>query len=77
VDLAQLLDFVLPAKRHQGLSGGQYLLLAAINRAVSPTSKLQFADWYQQTVLTRLLPAGSHPESVVGVEALECQRDGD
>ena len=57
LDLVQLLDSVLPPKRHQGLSTGQYLLLAAINRAVSPTSKLQFADWYRQTALTRLLPA--------------------
>ena len=57
LDLVPLLDSILPAKRHQGLSGGQYLLLAAINRAVRPTSKLQFADWYRQTVLTRLLPA--------------------
>lgn len=57
LDLVQLLDSILPAKRRQGLSVGQYLLLAAINRAVSPTSKLQFSDWYRQTVLTRLLPA--------------------
>ena len=57
LDLVPLLDSILPAKRHQGLSPGQYLLLAAINRAVCPTSKLQFADWYRQTVLTRLLPA--------------------
>ena len=57
LDLVPLLDSSLPAKRHQGLSIGQYLLLAAINRAVSPTSKLQFADGYQQTALTRLLPA--------------------
>jgi len=52
-----LLDSILPVKRDQGLCCGQYLLLAAINRAVAPTSKLQFADWYRQTVLTRLLPA--------------------
>ncbi len=57
LDLVPLLDSILPAKRRQGLSSGQYLLLAAINRAVSPTSKLQFADWYRQTTLTRLLPA--------------------
>jgi transposase len=57
LELVSLLDAVLPAKRHQGLSCGQYLLLAAINRAVAPTSKLQFADWYRQTALTRLLPA--------------------
>ena len=57
LDLLPLLDSSLPRKRHQGLSCGQYLLLAAINRAVSPTSKLRFADWYRQTALTRLLPA--------------------
>lgn len=57
LDLVPLLDSVLPHKRHQGLSTGQYLLLAAMNRAVCPTSKLQFAGWYQQTVLTRLVPA--------------------
>jgi len=57
LELVSLLDSILPAKRHQGLSCGQYLLLAAINRAVAPTSKLQFADWYRQTALTRLLPA--------------------
>jgi len=57
LDLLPLLDATLPVKRDQGLSCGQYLLLAAINRAVAPTSKLQFADWYRQTALPRLLPA--------------------
>jgi len=57
LEVLPLLDSILPAKRDQGLSCGQYLLLAAINRAVAPTSKLQFADWYRQTALTRLLPA--------------------
>src|ERR1700687_1180632 len=36
LELVALLDCVLPAKRQQGLSGGQYLLLAAINRVVCP-----------------------------------------
>jgi len=57
LDLVPLLDSILPGKRRQGLSAGQYLLLAAINRAVAPSSKLRFADWYRQTTLTRLLPA--------------------
>jgi len=57
LEVLPLLYSILPAKRDQGLSCAQYLLLAAINRAVAPTSKLQFADWYRQTVLTRLLPA--------------------
>ena len=56
LDLVPLLDSLFP-KRHQGLSCGHYLLLAAINRAVAPTSKVHLADWYRHTILTRLLPA--------------------
>ena len=84
LDLVQLLDSILPAKRHQGLSVGQYLLLAAINRALSPTSKLQFADWYRQTVLTRLLPVDpaalssqnfwNHMDLVTADHVLECEK---
>ncbi len=55
LDLVPLLDSLFP-KRHQGLSCGQYLLLAALNRAIAPTSKVQLADWYRRTILTRLLP---------------------
>jgi transposase len=56
IGLVELLDRHLP-KRDQGLSVGQYLLLAALNRAVGPTSKRQFADWYRATALPRLIPA--------------------
>jgi len=56
LDLVRLIDQQIP-KRHQGLSVGQYLLLAALNRAASPTSKAQLSDWYRHTILTRLLPA--------------------
>ena len=56
LELVSLIDAQVP-KRDQGLSVGQYLLLAAINRAAHPTSKARLADWYQQTALLRLLPA--------------------
>jgi transposase len=56
ISLVELIDAQIP-KRDQGLSTGQYLLLAAINRAAHPTSKAQLADWYHHTVLPRLLPA--------------------
>jgi transposase len=56
LDLVRLVDTQLP-KREQGLSVGQYLLLAALNRAAAPTSKAQLAHWYRQSILTRLLPA--------------------
>src|ERR1039457_3269339 len=55
LDLVPLLDSLFP-KRHQGLSCGQYLLLAAFNRAIAPTSKVHLADWYRRTILTHLLP---------------------
>jgi len=84
LDLVQLLDSILPPKRHQGVSVGTYLLLAAINRAVSPTSKLQFADWYRQTVLPRLLPVDpaalssqnfwNHMDLVTAEHVLECEK---
>ncbi len=44
-------------KRAQGLSIGEYMLIAAINRALEPVSKMQIADWYKKTVLYRLVPA--------------------
>jgi len=56
IGLVELLDRHIP-KRDQGLSVGQYLLLAALNRAVHPTSKRRLADWYRDTALVRLIPA--------------------
>lgn len=56
IGLVPLIDRQVP-KRDQGLSVGQYLLLAALNRAAHPTSKAQLARWYQRTILPRLLPA--------------------
>ena len=82
--LVRLLDSVLPPKRRQGLSAGQYLLLAAINRAVSPSSKLQFAGWYRETALTRLLPTDpaalssqnfwNHMDRISASHVLECEK---
>lgn len=72
VGLVELIDRIVP-KRRQGLSTGQYLLLAAINRAVHPTSKTQLADWYRQTALRRLLPAG---ESQLSSQAFWNHMDG-
>ncbi len=60
--IAQALDVVPTIDRHvpkhgaQGPSVGQYLLLAALNRCLAPTSKARIADWYGETVLRRLLP---------------------
>jgi transposase len=47
-------------KRAQGLSCGEYMLLAALNRCVAATSKSSLYEWYRKTVLHRLLPAPKH-----------------
>src|SRR5207249_1362833 len=69
---------------HQGLSSGQYLLLAALNRAIAPTSKEHLADWYRRTILTRLLPVDparlssqnfwNHMDLITADQILECER---
>ena len=51
--LLDLINEVVP-KREQGPSVGHYIVLAALNRALSPCSKLAIGDWYEQTVLRRL-----------------------
>ena len=63
VDLVGTIDRHVP-KRDQGMTVGQYLVLAAINRCVATTSKAAFADWYRKTALARLLPL--HAAQLVG-----------
>jgi transposase len=46
-------------KRQQGLSIGQYLAIAAMNRAISPKSKRSMWDWVSKTVLLRYIPQAS------------------
>lgn len=59
-DLAQqlrLVEFIdqHAPKRQQGPSLGQYMLVAAINRCLAPTSKLQMPAWLRGTPLPRWL----------------------
>jgi transposase len=56
--LVERIDHHCP-KRHQGLTSGQYLAIAAINRAISPRSKRSMWDWFGQTVLRRRIPSAS------------------
>lgn len=51
--LVDVVDQEVP-KREQGPRVGHYILLAALNRALAPCSKLAIGDWYEQTVLRRL-----------------------
>jgi transposase len=57
-ELVEHIDRHCP-KRRQGLTTGQYLAIAAINRAISPRSKRSMWDWFCRTVLRRHLPAAS------------------
>lgn len=43
-------------KRNQGLSVGNYIAIAAINRAFNAVSKLGMWEWFSQTSLLRLFP---------------------
>ena len=60
-DIAQQLNIVAIIDRHvtkrgdQGPSVGEYLLIACLNRCVSPCSKAKMGEWYDKTVLPRLL----------------------
>src|SRR4051812_41282168 len=54
--LVEHIDRHVPARRGPaGPSVGNYLLVAALNRAVQPRSKAQIAAWFDGTVLRRLL----------------------
>jgi len=43
-------------KREQGLSVGEHILFAAINRCVEPVSKSHLKEWLESTVLRKIYP---------------------
>lgn len=59
--LAQVVREVdrLCPKRGQGLSTGEYIAIAAINRAIYASSKRSMWDWFSRTVLVRHFPEAS------------------
>lgn len=46
-------------KREQGLSIGEYITIASVNRAVRPVSKLAMWDWFSRSVLCREVPGAT------------------
>ena len=46
-------------KRNQGLPVSASMVLAAINRAVAPTSKNTFFEWFDKTVLYKVFPSAN------------------
>jgi len=57
-EIVNIIDKLCP-KRQQGLTTGEYLVTAAINRAISPNSKRSMWEWFSQTILLRQLPHAS------------------
>jgi transposase len=68
-------------KREQGLSVGEYISIAAINRAICPNSKRSMWEWFSQTALLREFPNASqtalasqrfwdHMDKIKGAKAL-------
>lgn len=57
-EIVEQTDLICP-KREQGLSTGQYLAIAALNRAICPKSKRSVWEWFSQTILLRHIPQAS------------------
>jgi transposase len=55
LDVAGVIDAVVPRYPNAGASVGTYLALATANRVVAPCSKLAFADWWATTAGPRWL----------------------
>ena len=57
VDMAGMINEILPPKKRvRGPSLGELVFYAALNRAISPTSKRQLATWYETTDIQRIRP---------------------
>jgi transposase len=53
--IAEIIDNFIP-KRNQGITVGEYLLIAAINRGCHPKSKRSIADWFFKSMLAHRFP---------------------
>jgi transposase len=57
LNIIDVIDRHVPKRKIEGLSVGQYMCLAALNRCIAPASKIKMASWHKGSVLSRLLPA--------------------
>jgi len=55
LELVKIIDDCVP-KRNQGLSIGHYILFAAFNRCIKPTSKTQMRHWFENTIFAKKFP---------------------
>ena len=59
--IVNIIDGFVP-KRDQGLTVGEYLLIAAINRGCHPKSKHSISDWFFKSMLTHHFPNVKAPD---------------
>jgi transposase len=52
LDLVNIID-KCTVKREQGISVGKYVLFAALNRCIKPTSKTKIQNWFESTILAK------------------------
>jgi transposase len=55
LNLIEIIDKIVQ-KREQGISVGQYLVIAALNRCIKPVSKNKIAGWFNNTYLPHFFP---------------------
>lgn len=55
LDLINIIDGAA-VKRDQGLSIGQYMCIATLNRCIQPVSKSKLKEWFVNTYLSRFFP---------------------
>jgi len=55
IGVVDIVDRHVPRRGSQGLGVGTYLLIAALNRCVKPTSKAGIGAWFDRTSLPRLM----------------------
>src|SRR5215831_10128110 len=79
LQVGQIVDQVVSSSGDPSV--GDYILLAALNRAIKPTSKNAFAAWYERTSLKRLHPIPARQltsqrfwDAMHQIDAEQCQR---
>jgi transposase len=55
LDIVGIIDRLVRKRSTQGVSVGEYALIAVLNRCVAPCSKSRLGTWYEHTVLPRVL----------------------
>ena len=56
IGLVEVIDAIAGKQRAQHLSFGEYMLIAIINRCVSPGSKRQLGNWFKHDYLSTVFP---------------------